>query len=78
MQGLRSAHGFLQRRIAAELRLKRTPTLDFHYDATTDRAMRLEELLRQQGQHSEPGQTQGGHLAPPETHEEGSDPRGDA
>lgn len=45
MQGLRSAHGFLQRRIAAELRLKRTPTLDFHYDATTDKAMRVQRLL---------------------------------
>lgn len=53
MQGLRSAHGFLQRRIAAELRLKRTPTLDFHYDETTDRAMRLEALLREQA--AEPG-----------------------
>jgi len=48
MAGLRSAHGFLQRRIAGELRLKRTPTLDFHYDETTDRAMRLEQLLRAQ------------------------------
>ncbi|HEY1688334.1 MAG TPA: 30S ribosome-binding factor RbfA [Solirubrobacteraceae bacterium] len=45
MSGLRSAHGFLQRRIAAELHLKRTPTLDFHHDATTDRAMRIEQLL---------------------------------
>lgn len=53
MAGLRSAHGFLQRKIARELRLKRTPTLDFHYDETTDRAMRLELLLReeQQGEH---------------------------
>ncbi len=25
--------------------MKRTPTLDFLYDDTTDRAMRLEELL---------------------------------
>jgi ribosome-binding factor A len=45
MEGLRSAHGYLQRRIASELRLKRTPTLDFVYDDTTDRAMRLEELI---------------------------------
>lgn len=46
--GLRSAHGFLQRKIAHELRLKRTPTLDFHYDETTDKAMRLEQLLREE------------------------------
>src|ERR1700689_4506730 len=37
LEGLRSAHGFLQSRIAAELRLKRTPTLEFSYDDTTDR-----------------------------------------
>ena len=46
LAGLRSAHGVLQRRVAAELRLKRTPTLEFSYDDTTDRAMRLERLLR--------------------------------
>lgn len=47
LAGLRSAHGFLQRRIAQELRLKSTPTLQFHYDQTTDNAMRIERLLRQ-------------------------------
>ena len=45
MDGLRSAHGYLQRRIGGELHLKRTPTLEFAYDDTTDRAMRLDELL---------------------------------
>jgi len=45
LQGLRSAHGRLQRRVASELHLKRTPALDFVYDDTTDRALRLEELL---------------------------------
>ncbi len=45
LAGLQSAHGVLQRRLAAELRMKRTPTLAFHYDETTDRAMRMEELL---------------------------------
>jgi ribosome-binding factor A len=47
LAGLRSAHGFLQGRIAAELHLKRTPTLEFSYDDTTDRAMRVEELLEE-------------------------------
>ena len=32
LDGLRSAHGYLQRRVADELRLKHTPTLDFVYD----------------------------------------------
>jgi ribosome-binding factor A len=50
LAGLRSAHGYLQRRIAAELRLKRTPTLTFLYDDTTDRAMRLEDLLSDRGE----------------------------
>jgi len=45
LAGLRSAHGALQRRLARELRMKRTPTLEFVYDDTTDRAMRVEELL---------------------------------
>jgi ribosome-binding factor A len=49
LDGLRSAHGFLQAQIASELRLKRTPTLDFSYDDTTDRAMRVEEILDEIG-----------------------------
>jgi ribosome-binding factor A len=43
--GLQSAAGVLQRRVGAQVRMKRTPTLEFHYDQTTDRAMRMEELL---------------------------------
>jgi ribosome-binding factor A len=49
LEGLRSAHGFLQGRIATELRLKRTPALEFSYDDTTDRALRVEEILDQIG-----------------------------
>jgi ribosome-binding factor A len=49
LDGLQSAHGFLQRRLSTELRLKRTPTLEFHYDETTDRAMRIEGLIGAQG-----------------------------
>jgi ribosome-binding factor A len=45
LDGLRSAHGYLQHRIAGELHLKRTPTLTFAYDETTDKAMRVDELL---------------------------------
>jgi ribosome-binding factor A len=47
LAGLRSAHGFLQGRVAQELALKRTPTLEFEYDDTTDRALRLQELLQE-------------------------------
>ena len=45
LDGLRSAHGYLQRRVADQLHLKHTPTLDFVYDDTAERADRLERML---------------------------------
>jgi ribosome-binding factor A len=45
LEGLRSAHGFLQGRVAGELRLKRTPELRFELDQTAERAARLEALI---------------------------------
>jgi ribosome-binding factor A len=45
LDGLRSAHGYLQRRIADELHLKHTPTLEFAYDDTAENAQRIHELL---------------------------------
>jgi ribosome-binding factor A len=51
LAGLRSAHGVLQRRIAAELKLKRTPTLEIIHDDTLDRAMRVERLLNEHREH---------------------------
>lgn len=45
LDGLRSAVGFLQRRVGEELRLKHTPQLKFTLDETVDRAMRIQELL---------------------------------
>jgi ribosome-binding factor A len=47
LEGLRSAHGFLQRRVAAELRLKHTPQLVFEEDDTARRAERVERLLEE-------------------------------
>ncbi len=47
MAGLESAQGYLQSRIASELHMKRTPTLTFAYDDTTDRAMRVDSLLEE-------------------------------
>jgi ribosome-binding factor A len=46
LEGLRSAHGFLQRSVARELRLKHTPELEFVLDHTAERAFRLEALLQ--------------------------------
>ena len=48
LDGLRSAHGFLQARVAGELRLKRTPELTFELDHTAERAARLEEILHEE------------------------------
>jgi len=48
MEGLRSAHGFLQGRVGGELRLKHTPTLTFFHDDTAERAQRLERLMDDQ------------------------------
>jgi ribosome-binding factor A len=48
LDGLRSAHGFLQRRVADELRIKHTPTLEFLYDDSLDRGLRIEALLQRE------------------------------
>jgi ribosome-binding factor A len=54
--GLRSAHGYLQKRVAGELRLKHTPTLDFVYDDTLDRGLRIGELLHEHEAEAEGGE----------------------
>jgi ribosome-binding factor A len=46
LAGLRSARGYLQRRVAGELRLKHTPALRFDYDSSIDTGMRITELLQ--------------------------------
>src|SRR5947199_10162878 len=45
LEGLRSAHGFLQGRIGAELWLNRTPAPGFAYADSHDRGMRISEIL---------------------------------
>jgi ribosome-binding factor A len=45
LEGLRSAHSFLQARIASELHMKNTPHLDFVLDDTPERAARVGEIL---------------------------------
>jgi ribosome-binding factor A len=47
LKALDSAHGFLQRRVGSELRMKHTPQLHFVYDDTPERGMRITELLDQ-------------------------------
>jgi ribosome-binding factor A len=45
LAALRSSHAILQARIAGEMRIKRTPTLSFHYDEGPERGVRLSRLL---------------------------------
>jgi ribosome-binding factor A len=45
LAGLQSAHAVLQQAVATELRMKRTPTLQFVFDESIDRGMRITELL---------------------------------
>jgi ribosome-binding factor A len=59
MQGLRSAHGYLQRRLADELRLKHTPSLSFHYDESVDHGMRISALVSELEPHTDPSTSQG-------------------
>jgi ribosome-binding factor A len=47
LEALRSSHGVIQSRIAAETRMKRTPTLTFHYDDTIEKGVRISHLLDQ-------------------------------
>lgn len=45
LDGLRSAHGVLQREVARRVRMKRTPALSFVLDETAARAARLDALI---------------------------------
>ena len=45
LAGLEAAHGVLQRQIAAELRLKRTPQLTFQYDPSVAEGVRMSKLI---------------------------------
>ncbi len=45
LEGLRSSRGFLQAQVGAELKMKRTPTLDFVYDTSVDQGLRILRLL---------------------------------
>jgi ribosome-binding factor A len=49
MEGLRAARPYLQRLIADELKVRRTPTLEFVYDGSVDQGMRIQALLRSSG-----------------------------
>jgi ribosome-binding factor A len=45
LAGLTSSQGFLQAVLGREVRMKRTPTLEFVYDESVDHGMRITEVL---------------------------------
>ena len=45
LEALENAHGVLQRRIASELRIKRTPQLTFQYDPSVAEGVRMSKLI---------------------------------
>ena len=46
-EGLTSAAGFLRRRLAKELSLRRTPELRFRHDPSLERGAQMLDLLRE-------------------------------
>jgi ribosome-binding factor A len=48
MQALDKSKGFLQARINSSLHMKRTPQLEFVYDATLDNALHIEKLMKRE------------------------------
>jgi ribosome-binding factor A len=59
LAGLRSSHGVIQARIARETRMKRTPTLTFHYDDTVEKGVRISELLEDEQTEEQPDPEEG-------------------
>jgi ribosome-binding factor A len=53
LEGLASAHGVLQARIAEELRMKRTPQLTFEYDPSVEHGVRMSKLIDELAPHDE-------------------------
>ena len=48
LEGLRSSAGYLQSVVGAEVRMKRTPTLEFVHDDSIDHGFRIAELLEEE------------------------------
>ena len=50
LAGLDASHGYLQSQVASELRMKRTPVLEFVYDDSIETGMRISGLLDEEGE----------------------------
>ncbi len=53
LEALNAAHGRVQKALASQLRMKRTPTVQFVLDTTPATAARLEEILERVDSHRE-------------------------
>ena len=54
LAALEGAHGVLQAMINREVRLKRTPTLTFHYDQSVEHGVRMTKLIDELAPPDEP------------------------
>jgi ribosome-binding factor A len=45
LEAMEKARGFLQRRVGTELRIKNTPQIQFIYDDTAERGLRIAQLI---------------------------------
>jgi ribosome-binding factor A len=45
LRALEASHGYLQTHVGRELRMKRTPRLEFVHDDSIERGMRISELI---------------------------------
>ncbi len=82
LRGLRRARKFIQRCLAEQAELRFTPTLEFRYDPTAERAQRVETILRQiaeeRGAHGDQDAAQAGgadHEPAEDTHGMPGDPQ---
>jgi ribosome-binding factor A len=51
LAGFRSAAGFIKRHLAQNLGLRYMPALEFHYDESLDRGVRIDRLLKSLPEH---------------------------
>ena len=47
LEGLASSHGYLQKALGRELRMKHTPTLEFLHDDSIDHGFRIGEIIEE-------------------------------
>ena len=56
LAGLESSRGYLQAQLGSELKMKWTPTLEFRYDESTDRGIRVSRLIDEAAPRDTPGE----------------------